>query len=179
MVSPVPLAVTKAKLPRSILIKGIDDLYFDLTTASTASILSALNAARKIGAIEKISIDQTLDLHDWREFDPDQGGQIVEWAPGKEVITITLEGVILYTGDIINSFGYDVDTLLAMRKPFAIEINERRPSPSNPDVIQARSQYFIGCRFANRPVSIDIGTSELIKQSCEVKAARLIKTDWN
>ena len=178
MTAPVPLAVTKAKLPRSILIKGVNDLYFDLTTASTAAILGALRSAVKIGAIEKISIDQTVDLHEWREFDPDQGGQIVEWAPGKEVISVTLEGVILYSGDILNSFGYDVDTLLAMRKPFAIEINERRPSPSNPDVIQSRSQYLVGCRFANRPQSIDIGSSELIHQSCEVKAARLLKTDW-
>lgn len=178
MVSPVPLAVTKAKLPRSILIKGVSDLYFDLTTASTATILSQLNASVKIGAIEKISVNQTIELHDWREFDPDQGGQIVEWAPGKEEIKITLSGVILYAGDILASFGYDVDTLLAMRKPFAIQIIERRPNPNNLDAIQARSKYFIGCRFANRPESIDIGSGELIRQDCEVNAARLLKTDW-
>jgi hypothetical protein len=178
MTAPVPLAVTKAKLPRSILIKGIKDLYFDLTTASQSAIISELHAGVRIGAIEKISIDQKIDLHDWREFDPDQGGQVVEWAPGKEEISITLSGVILYEGDILSSFGYDVDTLLAMRKPFAIEIIERRPNPSDTNSVQARSKYFVGCRFGSRPETIDIGTGDLIKQDVEVKAARLIKTDW-
>lgn len=179
MTSPVPLAITKAKLPRSILIKGIRDLYFDLTTASQASVLAELSGGIKIGAIEKISISQKIDLHDWREFDPDQGGQVVEWAPGKEEITLTLSGVILYDGDILSHFGYDVDTLLAMKKPFAIEIVERRPNPNALDAIQVRSKYFVGCRFGDRPETIDIGTGDLIKQDCEVKAARLIKTEWN
>ena len=82
----IPLANTRAKLPRSIALKASTDLLnIDFTTAQTSDIVSQLSGKSiTIGAVERISIDQTVELKEWREFDPDQGGQIVEWAPGKE-----------------------------------------------------------------------------------------------
>jgi hypothetical protein len=178
----IPLAITKAKLPRSITIQAVSDLSFDLTTATPDAANMALKASKTIGAIEKISIDQTIELHEWRQFDDNLAGQVVEWAPGKELIKLTLDGIILYSGDIIQSFGYDtdadiIDTLIKMTNSFAIRIGERKPNPTGTGEL-TRSQYFVGCRFEDRPVTIDIGTSDLIKQTCKVSAARLIKSTW-
>ena len=83
---------------------------------------------------------------------------------------------MLYTGDVIEAFGYDVDTMLAMRAPFVVEINERRPVTGGGT--QARSIYFLGCRFANRPFTADIGSADIIKMDYTVKAARILKTQY-
>ena len=90
MVAPLPIPLTKAKLPRSITIYGLPDLSIDFTTTPAAQIISSLSGAVKIGAVQKISVEQNIDLHEWRELDADQGGKIVEWAPGKEEITVFL-----------------------------------------------------------------------------------------
>ena len=176
MVAPLPIPLTRAKLPRSITLKGLPDLTMDFTTAPPSQVVSELKAAKKIGAVEKIAVDQRIDLHEWRELDADLGGQIVEWAPGKEEITLTLTGIVLYTGDVLDAFGYDVDTLLAMRAPFVVEIAERRPVTGGGT--QSRSIYFLGCRFANRPFTADIGAADIIRMDYEVKAARILKTPY-
>ena len=174
MVAPLPVPLTRAKLPRSITIKGLPDLTLDFTTAPASALVSELAAAKRIGAVEKIAVDQRIDLHEWRELDADLGGQIVEWAPGKEEITLTLTGIVLYTGDVIDAFGFDVDTLLAIRAPFVLEIAERRPVAGG--TTQSRSTYFLGCRFSTRPFEADIGSADLIRMSYEAKAARVLRT---
>lgn len=176
MVAPLPIPNTQAKLPRSITLKALPDLTIDFTTANAAAIAAALGKATKIGAVEKISVEQNLDLHEWRELDADLGGQIVEWAPGKEEITVTLTGVVLYSGDVIDAFGYDVDTLLSIQSAFVIEMNERRPVVGGGT--QSRSTYFLGCRFANRPFTADIQTADLIRQDYQVKAAQILRSAW-
>jgi hypothetical protein len=148
----------------------------DFTTAPISAIISELNSAKKIGAIEKIAVDQNIDLFEWREFDADFGGQIVEWAPGKELITVTLTGVVLYSGDVVDAFGFDVDTLLAIRAPFVIEMNERRPVSGGG--IQSRSTYFLGCRFKNRPFEASIQDADIIRMSYTVNAARVLRTKY-
>lgn len=176
MVAPLPIPLTRAKLPRSITLKALPDLTLDFTTAPSASLISELQKAKKIGAVEKIAVDQRIDLHEWRELDADLGGQIVEWAPGKEEITLTLTGIVLYTGDVIDAFGYDVDTMLAIRAPFVLEMNERRPVTGGS--VESRATYFLGCRFSTRPFEADIGSAELIRMTYEAKAARILRTGW-
>ena len=176
----IPLAATKAKLLRSIEILGSSDITtIDWLSVTTANINDAVQKKlSKIGAIQKITLDQSIDLHEWREFDPDNQGLVVEWAPGKETIKFTLEGVILYTDDIIDRFGYDVESLLEMKFPFVIQMKESRYTPGGFDTIQNRTTYLLGCRFSKRPLSIDIGSADLIKQSCDGNATRLIRTRW-
>jgi hypothetical protein len=175
----IPLAATQAKLPRSIEILGSSDITtIDWLSVTTDSINNAVQKLAKIGAIQKITLDQSIDLHEWREFDPDYQGLVVEWAPGKETIKFTLEGVILYTDDIIDRFKYDVESLLEMKFPFVIQMKESRYTPGGFSTIDIRSTYLLGCRFSKRPLSIDIGSADLIKQSCDGNATRLIRTSW-
>lgn len=148
----------------------------DYTRTPTDQIISELNSNVKIGAIEKIEISQEVELNEWRELDADQGGQIVEWIPGKEEIRLTLHGIILYSGDIIDAFGFDVDTLLAIRTPVVIEINEKRPLVGGG--LQSRSTFFLGVWFKNRPVTYDISGEYVIKQSVEARAARIIRNTF-
>lgn len=176
MVAPLPIPSTRAKLPRSITIKGLPDLTIDFTSTPAAQVVAALGAAVKIGAVEKIAVEQNIELHEWREFDSDAGGQIVEWAPGKEEITLTLTGVVLYSGDILDSFGFDVDTLLAMKTPFVLEMGEKRPVTGGGT--QGRATYFLGCRFANRPFTADIQSADIIRMDYQAKAARILRTAW-
>jgi len=174
----IPLAATRAKLPRSIAILGSSEIStIDWLNVTTSTINSVVQNMAKIGAVQKISIDQNIDLHEWREFDPDNQGLVVEWAPGKETISFTLEGVILYSGDILDRFGFGVESLLEMKFPFVIQIKEDRYK-SDFQTIESRSTYLLGCRFKKRPISIDIGSADLIKQSCDGNAARLIRTGW-
>lgn len=176
MVAPLPIPLTKGKTPRSITIKAVPNLDFDFTTTPIDSILSELTSSKKIGAIEKIEISQDIELTAWRELDADQGGQIVEYVPGKETIKLSISGIILYTGDVLDAFGFDVDTLLAIRSPIVIEINEKRPVAGGGT--QSRSTFFLGTWFQNRPVSYDIAGDYVIKQTVEAMAARIIRTQF-
>lgn len=168
----VPLAATRAKLPRSI------EIMYN-------------NA--KVGAVDKITIDQKVDLMEWREFDSTDQGQVVEWCPTKEEISFSLEGVILYSGDIIDRIYaggaangvpvQGVESLLDMQSSFDIEISESRFAPDindNPVVTspQSRTTKLTGCRFSNRPFTVDIGSANLIRQECQGKAARITRTVW-
>lgn len=177
MVSPLPIPFTQAKLPRSIVLRtAIDSSQFDLTAVSSQNLAAELTKTKKIGAVYKIAVDQRLDLHEWREFDADLGGQIVEWAPGKETIGLRLTGIILYQADILETFGFDVSSLLEISPTFVLDMVERRPVAGGG--IQSRSTYFIGCRFANRPFEADIHEANLIIQEVEAQAARVLKTNW-
>jgi hypothetical protein len=176
MVAPLPIPYTDAQSPRSITLKIIPNLQIDFMTANASQILSSLSGAKKIGAVEKLAVSQELDLHEWREIDADQGGQIVEWAPGKETITLTFTGIVLYSGDVIDSCGYDVDTMLAMAVPFVTDLNQRRPILGGG--YQQRDIYFLGCRFKNRPWTADISGDAIIKMDYTVNAARILKTAW-
>ena len=176
MTAPLPIPLTKGKTPRSITIKALSNLDIDYTTTPIASIVSELASAKKIGAIEKIEISQEIDLTAWRELDADQGGQIVEYVPGKETIQLTIGGIILYSGDILDAFGFDVDTLLAIRAPIVIEVNERRPLVGGGT--QSRSTFFLGVWFKNRPVTYDISGDYVVKQTVSAYAARIIRTSF-
>jgi len=181
----IPLANTRAKLPRSITIKVGPDLgAVEFTSAAAANLSSLLSQSTQVGAVDKITIDQKVDLVEWREFDADGQGQVVEWVPTKEEISFTMEGVILYSGDIIDRVygGVNtdalIDSLLAMKSAFVIEITERRYALNQSTNEENRTTLLLGCRLSNRPLTVNIGTAELIRQECTGKAARIMRTAW-
>jgi hypothetical protein len=189
----VPLTNTRAKLPRSISIQYNTDLgAIDYVNATNTQIIDALSSKRlKLAAVERLEINQTVELKEWREFDSVgnsyQGGQVVEWCPGKEDISFTIEGILLYKeGDILDQFypqdpsilPNGIESMLMMKDPFTIELLERRYATGSSTTIEYRSTYLLGCRLSSHPVSFNIGSADIIRQACTGKAARLIRTPW-
>jgi len=136
--------------------------------SNPASILSAVQSA-PIGAVESFSETNSRPAQIRFQMDSDNPGVVQEVLPNQvEARTITLDRVVLYSGDALDVFQIENGDIVFQYAPFAMIKVEVAPAGSNlPEVIT----IYTGCWFTTNPKAYAVRDNLKIVQTVNITYA--------
>jgi len=160
------LPVTVARLSTSVTIRLIPmDTLNAAALANPASILTAVQSS-PIGAVESFSETNSRPAVIRFEMNSDAPGVVQEVTPNQvEARTITLDRVVLYSGDVLDTFDVTNGDIVFQYYPFALIKVEVAPASANlPDIITV----YRDCWFTTNPKAYAVRTDLKIIQTVNI-----------
>lgn len=164
---PTPkLPKTVARLSTSVTIRLIpEDTLNAATLANVGTILTAVQNA-PIGAVESFAESNNRPAQIRFEMNANAPGVVLEAFPNQvEARTITLERVVLYSGDATETFQIDAGDIVQQFKPFALIKVETSPEGAN---VPDRITVFRGCWFTSNPKAYQVKSDLKIVQQINI-----------
>lgn len=164
---PTPkLPKTVARLSTSVTIRLIpEDTLNAATLANPAAILTAINSS-PIGAVESFAESNNRRADIRFEMNSDAPGVVLEAFPNQvDARTVAISRVVLYSGDVTETFGVAAGDIVQQYKPFAMIKVEVAPEGST---AKTRITVFRGCWLTSNPKNYSVKSDLKILQDVNI-----------
>jgi len=138
-----------------------------------------LSQMKQVFAVQKVSIKNDRPANFYRELainnykDPNPK-PIVETYPGLPTYELTLERIILYSGNLVEALGFENagHDVFQQYKPLLMAFELFQPPASANDAAGSVTYMYHGCWLQNNPLDFDITQDDLkMIQSINIIAA--------
>lgn len=167
---PIPkLPKTGARLSTSVTIRLIpEDTLSAASLSNPATVLTAVQNA-PIGAVESFEETNNRPADIRFEMNAEAPGVVLEAFPNQvNARTITMNRVVLYSGDVTETFVITGGDIVQQYKPFALIKVEVAPEGANQPT---RITVYRGCWLTSNPKAYNVRDSLKIVQSVNITYA--------